>query len=204
MAGGERTDAVLGGTAGYLIEVARAQAMPQLAAVSPAILANLIAAASAMFQRWGRKIASETFTEYYNGDGTDSLLLEQRPVITLTSVTITDDDDVETILLGTNFRVDARIAEIRFKPSSTADYSSFPSGFQNVKAIYTAGYAAIPEDVQEAVCELVAWLYSANKQDPAMAAERLGDYSYQRAIAEGLPLSISRVINDYRGVRISR
>jgi len=205
MAAGERTDAVLGGTGGYLIEVARAQEMPQLAAVSPAILANLIAAASAMFARSiGHNLVSQTVTEYRDGDGTNELILDQYPVISLTSITITNDDGVETVILGTQFRVDSASGIARFKPNSTADYSSFPAGFQNLKAIYNAGYASIPEDVQEAVCELAAWLYSQNKQDPAMAAERLGDYSYQRAAGEGLPASIVRTIASYRNVRIGR
>ncbi len=189
---------------GGLVLVARAQQAPQLAAVNTTLLASLIAAFSAAFERWtNRHFALATYTEVRNGDGENTLLLNNSPVVSLTSVTITDDDDVATVIAGTEFRFDPATGEIRFKPSSTADYSDFPDGFQNLSIVYSAGHTDIPEDVQEAVVQGVAWLLSGDKADPAMAAERLGDYSYTKAVDGGLPLAVRLAVAHHRDIRIA-
>ncbi len=189
-------------TAG-LVLVARAQQAPQLAAVNATLLASLIAAGSAAFERWThRRFALASYVEVRNGEGLDSIILNRYPVVSLTSVTIKDDDDVETIIAGTEFRVEADTGIVRFKPSSTADYSTFPKGFQNVSIIYSAGCADIPEDVQEAVVQIVAWLLSGDTADPAMSAETLGDYSYTKAVAGGMPKLVQLAVMHYRDYRI--
>ena len=170
-------------TGGALITVARAQQLLALAAVSSAVLTPLILAASeAVENECDRKFTPQTLTETYDGDGTNSLLLDNYPVASVTSVTITDDDDVATVILGAEFRIDSKTAEIQFKPSSTADYTAFPVGFRNVSVVYVVS-AAIPEAVQQAVAETVSALYFHGTRDMGLSMEVMGSYTWSAGAA---------------------
>jgi hypothetical protein len=68
--------------------------------------------------------------------------------------------------------------------------SGLPCGTQNVKVVYTAGYATIPEDVQLATAALVGAMYRMSTSDQTLTGERLGDYSWTaapRTMASDLP-----------------
>lgn len=76
----------------------------------------------------------------------------------------------------------------------------FPKGIQNIMARYYAGYATIPEDVQEATSQLVSKLWHQAKRDPSLMSERLGDYSYSTLASgdmDGMG-SIRRMLSRYK------
>src|SRR6516164_2113971 len=55
----------------------------------------------------------------------------------------------------------------------------WPTGISNFRIQYTAGYATIPEDVQEATAELVATFFAQKGQNLQLHSETLaGSYSY--------------------------
>lgn len=150
----------------------------------------------------GRKLAQATLTEVYDGDGTDELLLDAHPVASVTSVTITDDAGAAAVILGAEFRVRGKLGIIKFKPNSTADYRTFPEGFQNISVVYVAGYATLPGDVQEALPIIESWLRSQVGVDLSLQSERLGDYQYTRAVAAEIPAAARALLARYRDIRI--
>jgi len=187
-----------------LILLARAQQLPALATVNAAYLANLISAASVAIERWCKRVfLSTAYTdEYYDGDGTDSMFLDNFPVTALTSIVIVESDGTDTTILGTEFDIDEDTGEIRFVRDCTTE-CYFPDGFHNIKANYTAGFAAIPADLQEACAQYCVWLYSGGITLPTVKSESLGDYSASfGAMADmDIPMPIRRMLAQYRNVR---
>ena len=73
------------------------------------------------------------------------------------------------------------------------------SGFQNYRVQYTAGYATVPEDVQEACAELVATWFQQRGRDLSLHAESTaGTYSYAAAGGDDLPGRIRALLRPYR------
>ncbi len=83
-----------------------------------------------------REIRSKTITEVYDGDGTRTLILNQDPVTSITSVTIDSDLDGsfsdETAESSDDYRFDSTKIFANF---------TFPAGFQNIQIVYTAGFS---------------------------------------------------------------
>jgi len=205
MAGETFDDAVAGGSSSGLITVARAQECEQLASVDAARLATLIDAASAAIVRHcGRSFVSEAFTDTYSGDGTTLLVLDHHPLISLTTITITDDNGTEYDIATDQFRLDLAAGLVYFKPDADDDYTWWPVGILNIEIVCVAGYATVPEDVQEACALTVAALLSSNTTDPNLQEESLGDYSFtRRAAAEAIPAEAKALLASYRDVGIA-
>jgi hypothetical protein len=154
---------------------ARARLNPQLVDVNATLLTALLTTASDIAERYcGRVFAAAERTETYSGNGTNVLFLRCYPVTTVTTINSLDDDAVATAITTGN-RVNTRTGELRLIEEC------FPSGFENVTVKYTAGFATIPEAVQEAVVQIAAKLNAEGLHDPSLSGETLGDYSYQAA-----------------------
>ena len=61
--------------------------------------------------------------------------------------------------------------------------SAWRKGHLNIVVDYTAGYAreSIPEPLQAACMELVAYMYNIGKHDPTLRSEQIGEYRYSLA-----------------------
>jgi hypothetical protein len=80
----------------------------------------------------------------------------------------------------------------------------WPVGINNFRVQYTAGYATVPEDVQEATAELVASWFVQRGRDLTLNQETtVGSYSYvaQKAAAP-LPERIQNLLRPYRYHRV--
>jgi len=196
-----------------LITVARAQQSPQLASLTESVLTTLIASASVAIQNYCNRnfvLPAEDYEEAYDGDGDCELLLRKFPISSITAVTIIEEDGTEVAINPTEFRIKAETGLIRFKPDSTATYTYFPHGFQNVRVEYKAGFEDVPEDVQQACVLLVCRLRQREKRDEEVVSESLGDYqaSYSKqAVAgdagpAGLPDSVRTLLARYRDIQI--
>ncbi len=69
------------------------------------------------------------------------------------------------------------------------------------RVIYTAGYASVPEDVQEACAQWVAMLFWQTKRDPGLAHETVPG-SIARTPHWHMPLSVRLLLEPYRALRI--
>ena len=56
-----------------------------------------------------------------------------------------------------------------------------PDAVKSVLVEYTAGYATVPDDIEQACIEVAAMMYRDRRRDAGLASESLGDYSYTRA-----------------------
>lgn len=180
-----------------LTTTGRLQLAEELTGLPAAVLGVLLTAASAAVeQHCGRVFAPMAVAnELYDGDGLNQLLLCRTPVATIVTVDIREPDDTWTTITetvpATKFYFKADTGEVRISPNAGEDYSYFPTGFQNVRATYTGGYAtgAAAEHIQQAVIHTAVWLHQHAAQGGQVLREKLGDYEIgiKAAAAKGLP-----------------
>lgn len=130
----------------------------------------------------GRYFPQASYDEYYDGDGTDGLLLRQYPVVSVASVEI---GGVQ--LDPASYALYAQLGLVRLKGGV------FPRGKKNVRLQYTAGYSTIPKDLEQAAVELVAIKYYDRGVD-RLGLEARGGTRY----LPQMPQEIRTVLDLYR------
>lgn len=161
------------------------------------LLENLIDRVSTLFESYcDRNILSREYNEVYDGRGSNKLYTNQYPI---TSVSGIWDDYDWTWDSGTEVDSDYyRIYEggryITFRDTYLYDYQ------QNVKIIYTAGYATVPSDIQHACITEVARSYK-NKNQVDITSKTLADGSVSYSAKSFLPLTLT-TLNVYKRISI--
>jgi hypothetical protein len=106
--------------------------------------------------RTGRTALNQivAFTKALNGTGGYELRLPEWPITALRSVQI----DGETMVLSTGYNVPglAILGSLKYIGFVGGQYGRFFKGRQNVYVDWSAGYVAVPTDLEGAVCEIVA------------------------------------------------
>ena len=80
-------------------------------------------------------------------------------------------------------------------------YGRFPRGQLNIRVDYTAGYATVPDQVQEAVVQTMIWLYRTENLNFSVESQRLGDASTTFRQHLDLPASIKRLLAPFSRAR---
>lgn len=168
-----------------------------------ALLESFINRASSFVNDYTQRLLlARVNTEYYDGDGTNTLILKQYPV---TSITINDDVDrkflSETELdITNNVIVDSTNGIVHLFNNEIA----FDKGTLNVKVVYTAGYslANVPASIQEAVMLYVGNAYRSQylHQRFGRTSDRTGDASYIYSNEE-IMTQIKNLLNPHRSER---
>jgi hypothetical protein len=124
------------------------------------LLQSLVDSVSAQFETYcGRTFALSDYVEYYDGSGKNRLSLDQYPITTISGIW----DDVNwlwtasTLISGTYYRT-VNNSSLVFSDSAT-----LTKGEQNIKVAYSAGYATIPYDLEQACIEEVLVKYKVRK-----------------------------------------
>ena len=149
------------------------------------LLTQLLAGVDATIkQALRRDIEQATYTEFYSGDGTEVLALNQYPVSSITSIhedpdgyftesAFTSDDlltaDVDYALVrmsstaGGKSGLVRRIGALWPRPSIRTQQflSAFPGAAAgNIRVVYVAGFATVPADLAMAANQLVIRAYN--------------------------------------------
>jgi uncharacterized phiE125 gp8 family phage protein len=106
-----------------------------------------------------QKFEGAEFTEYYNGEGNDCLIVDIAPIVSITS--IHDDLDREynsdDLIDSDDYTFDADAGIIWL------DGLIFAKGIKNIKVVYKAGYgsgyADLPYDLKQALIYLTSAMY---------------------------------------------
>lgn len=99
-----------------------------------------------------KNIGSSTFTAYFDGDGSNKVLLEEYPIISVTSV----HDDTDRVF-GADTLIDSD--DIVVYPDEgmlVYDGGTFTIGNSNIKVVYQAGHDPVPDDLKHALILYVA------------------------------------------------
>ena len=168
-------------------------------------LAALISRASALCEKYcDRVLGQATYTdEEYDGRDSDSIWLKQYPVASVANVKIDG-----SLLAASDYVLYKDQGRIRKKSGNFAgsniDSAGVLSdarapGVRNVTVTYTAGYATIPLDLEQAVIELVKRKYQhRQKGDENIVSRTLpGGESVSYSVADLLP-ETKMVLDMYR------
>lgn len=181
----------------------RVQLVPDLSNINVGYLSSLINASESIIETYTNKIFNnQILTEIYNGNSSTTLKLDKFPVTSVTSVTVVDQsDDSSTVYNGSVFYVDLVTGEIRFNQNNVdpANDNVFLSGFQNITVVYVAGYTTVPEDIIQAVIQLILFF---NNNAGGIKSEKIGDYavSYSGSSGNNLPQYIKNMLDPYRHI----
>lgn len=116
--------------------------------------------ATEMIEKYtGRRFKADDYTEYLDATNTDELVLSQRPINSIASISRRDSVDNENSF-------DAYDSEDYFFTAGSVDSRAgviegvfnFTGGRDRIKVVYNAGYTTIPSDIAEAAATLAAFL----------------------------------------------
>lgn len=134
----------------------------------PNVTQRLITAQSAVIANYlNRPLASKEYTEIRSGlgvgEGRYQMVFANKPVTAVTSLMIDDvliPPSADNGVLDAGYGFDSgKIWLANVGSSFDASYSNqfyFTKGRNNVKLVYTAGFATIPMDIEQACIELVS------------------------------------------------
>jgi hypothetical protein len=147
----------------------------------------------------GRKLKVDDYTEDYDGNCTDTILLNQYPVNSVTSVHVDPDRTFGTDTEVTDF-VSYENGKLVF-PDQLIE-----SNPQSVRVVYNAGYAEadMPDDIKLAMIEIVSFV---SKRIEA-GASRIGVKAINSpdglntGYELSLPLNIRNILDKYADARV--
>ena len=172
-----------------------------------ALITTLIGNASAMIESiCSRTFEQTAYTETRNGNGAPILFMRQGPISAVSSVQI---DGVaipaapDTTSYGYVF--DDRRLYLRGNPGISARTTGVPGGYpvgfsrgvQNIVVGYTAGYATIPDDLNQACVELVADMLAKRKRID-LKTQALGQNDTVSYNLVDVPPRVKTLIRPYR------
>jgi len=139
---------------GDLTTLANAKAyIPNAGTADDALLARMITGLSAFVVNWlNRNILTASYTETRDGYDTTRMMTLNYPITAVSAVTVNGS----SIPLASGWPQNG----YGFDSASIVLMGySFPRGFRNVTLAYTAGFATVPADIEQAVLEVLALRY---------------------------------------------
>ena len=100
-----------------------------------------------------------TYTRYHDGPGGNTLHLDVLPVLSVTSVHDSPDRTYGSsdLIAAADYEVHGNDGLVVLK--TTGSTSGFSTAYRAIKAIYSAGYSTIPDDIKHVACLQVRWWY---------------------------------------------
>jgi len=170
------------------------------------LINNLNAAFQSAKNYIGYDLNATDYVEYYDGDGSQDILLDQFPIISITS--IYDDPartfDSTSLVPSTDYVFYSKTGKVsKLQPVTGYIVVGIPQsptmwsdGQLNVKVSYRAGYTTIPYDAARAVILLAAW-YAQRAGTEGKNAESLGGKTVNYDPAS-IPLYIRQFLVPYK------
>jgi len=169
--------------------------------VEDGVIENIINQSSEFANTYTRrKLKSRAVTEYYDGDGSDTLIFLNYPVTALTSI----HDDVSRSFAGSSlipvsdYVLDGTSGILRFLNGRVSS-----EGRANIKVVGTVGLATIPADLREAVLLICEHTYRRLYQDQrvGVASETIGEKTTQFT-ADPIPPRSKLILAHYTSTRV--
>jgi len=154
----------------------------------------------------GRRLKQRTgITEYHDGFGNTSLLLDEWPCIKPTELWI----DSSSSFTDTKKQLTASDYELELSPRGEGVgiilvggcSRIFPKGRRNIKIVYDGGYAVVPADLQDAAFWGIEFLWNMRSDDSVGVAVK-GKNQENTTFRDNLPALIQETIDAYTRVEI--
>lgn len=159
--------------------------VPELSGLADSVLTNLGQAATARVEReCERSFSTSTRTEIYDGDGMNSLLLDNFPVSSVAEVIVTDTGGNAETIAGSYFKFNVATGELWFDPAQTSasGHSRFALGRQNISVEYISALSNEHlELIKDAVRHVARFYHLQLATQGGVVSEWLGEYKIQYA-----------------------
>ena len=154
-------------------------------------LQHQVTTATAMIQqRLNRQILVAAYTEVRNGMGQRAIKVVNQPIVSVSLVQVGNSViSPRGDPCASGYTFDAALIYL--------SGWCFTRGQQNVTLIYTAGYAQVPADLENAVAELIAWKYRHRDRIGVSSKVLAGETN---AYFQELPKHITDPIDQYKRV----
>lgn len=170
------------------------------------LLDNLIARASVMIEsRLGRSVVQASYTEYVDGDGSEYLNLRQGPVISVTGLAYATHDSsgiTTTSVDAGTYITYGNEADWLMGGFLRSNGGCFNRGRKNYEVKYSAGWAAVPYDIEQLAIDVVTWLFNQRK-DAGNDSRTVGDGSKSFRTREELIAHIDAMLAPYKTMRVA-
>ena len=156
-------------------------------------------AASQWVETYCDRIFSEdTYTELFHGNNSNAIHPRQYPITAVTELRVDNArawSDPNTLIDSASYGIDSSGVAVFYYDAT------FPSGYNNVRAIYTAGYATIPSDIQMAVIWTGEWFYHHNNRgDSGRTSKSKGGEN--AAMLADVPPMIKTILQKYKRLEL--
>ena len=160
-------------------------------------------AAARMNHETGRLLKNRSITEFYDGDGSTWLMLNQYPLSSTTIVITKDGDGTRGFtttyqMTTTDIRCDTDIGVL----SVVGDV--FDSGYRNIKVAYSAGYSSSGSNSTPLVSaqkDYVQLLWNRQNNRGSIGVRSESAESGSRTYETDLPWSVLKVLQGYKDRR---
>ena len=166
-------------------------------ATTNSVLDRLVNLATDWIENYcGRRFQRGSYTEYYDGEGSQELLMRNYPIISGETFTLSmrsagNNEDSWTSIDSEDYYIDYQAGLIKFPTAALGGRGRlFIRGAQNYRVLFTSGYyvpsdalyvegntASLPGDLEYIAWKLCGAAWSQRRGDPSVAEERLGYYS---------------------------
>jgi len=140
-----------------------------------------------------RIFSSASYTELFHGNRTNLLNPRQWPITAVTELRLSSDRswaDANTLADATDYGITTDGIGITY-------YGYLPYGYDNVRLIYVAGYATIPDDIQIACLWAAEWFYLHNNRGDS-GRTSVGKQGESIGILADVPPMIRTVLQPYK------
>lgn len=149
-----------------------------------------------------RNILSASYTEYLDGHGKTFIQLANYP-LTATPTQVNVDGNREfaaanDYVIDTNFMEDRANGILYSVTSPGYDTSVWPVGRQNIKVVYTAGYATVPDSLKYTCIEFAAFLFK-NKAARGNQQVSMGGV-FEIAAKDAIPVQFRQQLDPWQRV----
>jgi hypothetical protein len=158
-------------------------------------LGLFLAAGSAWVESYCNRIfSSASYTELLHGNRSNLMNPRQWPITAVTEVRMSSDrnwSDSSTLIAAANYGISTDGTGITY-------YNGYlPSGYDNVRVIYTAGYATIPQDIQLACLWAAEWFYLHNTRGDS-GRTSVGKQGESIGVLADIPPMIKAILQPYK------
>jgi len=189
------------------------------------VLADIIEETDSILKtHLGQNIETATYTEFYCGNGSQSLLLRQIPVQSITSIHVDADGyfnygnsayaAADLLVSGTDYAL-SYVSSKEYSPSGIVyrigtvwPKARFDAGLLteqpvkslgNIKVVYVAGYPTVPARYRSMATKLACWKFATDLDGVTKTSESHSDTSYSYSLGDLKGLSIDAVLENICG-----
>lgn len=163
-------------------------------------LVNSVSAAIESYLK--RSISASGLTKYFDGDGSVLLDLGVRDIVAVTSV------EINSVLVDSSYyavKKDIGIIQMlegEYSARLRSNTMIFPEGVQNVKVVFTAGFASVPEDIKHACKMLCSYYVNRRGKEDVYSINDTANNTGTTFITK-IPADIKMLLNRYKSFKVS-